>query len=393
MPYFNSPKILFGSSMLKRLGPELQGMGTRAVVITGKIVGKLSEPLVKALSDAGFTVNVWDGAETEPSTDGAFAASKVLAQYEPNLVVGFGGGSVIDTAKAAWILWERPDFSIKELHKSINPKNKLNLRQKARFIAVPTTSGAGSEVSWAIVLTDKANQRKLGVGNNEIVPDIALLVPEFTEGMPKSLTASTGMDVLGHAFDGYTARQQNDFSDGLCLQAIKLTFEWLPKACKDGSDLVAREKMQNAATIAGLGFGNSSTSLSHAIGHAIGATFNIPHGKAIGLALPYSLEFISSNPPLPNTPDPVEKLATVATLLGIQGTKQHMVKTLIQKVRDLTKSLGEPLSLKEAGVTKDQFMEKLSTLVTLACKDVNMFSCPCECKEPSAEAIIKRMYE
>jgi alcohol dehydrogenase class IV len=390
MPYFNSPKILFGSAMLKRIGAELQGMGSRAAIITDKNLSSASGPLVKVLTDAGFQVDVWDGAEREPSIDGALVASKALAGFEPDLVVGFGGGSAIDTAKAAWILWERPDFNPSQLDKSINPKSSLNLRTKARFLAVPTTSGTGSEVNWAIVLTDKANHRKLGFGNNEIVPDMALLIPEFTAGMPKSLTAGTGMDVLGHAFDGYTARQQNDFSDGLCLQAIKLAFEWLPKAYRDGNDMAAREKMQNAAAIAGLGFGNSNTSLSHALAHAIGATFNIGHGRAVGMALAASLDYICTHAPLANTPDPVEKLNTVARLLGFDAaTKEEAAQKVIQKVRNLAQEVGEPSCLKEAGISTDVFNERISTLVTLTVKDVNMFSCPCECTEPAIEQMMR----
>jgi alcohol dehydrogenase class IV len=393
MPYFNSPKILFGSGMLKRLGAELQGMGNKAVLITGKNGVTQSEPIVKAMSDAGFTVKVWDGVEQEPFVEVALRGSKILAEFEPQWVIGFGGGSAIDTAKAAWVLWERPDLTPTELDKSISPKTKLNLRKKARFMAVPTTSGTGSEVNWAIVLTDKAHQRKIGFGNNEIVPDIALLVPEFTLGMPKSLTASTGMDVLAHALDGYTARQQNDFSDGLCLQAAKLAYEWLPKVCKDENDLRAREKMQNAAAIAGLGFGNSNTSLCHALAHAIGATFGIGHGRAVGITLPYSLEYISSHPPLPNIPDPAHKLSIAARFMGIEaGSIKEAVQKLIQKIRDLEKEIGVPESLKEAGINKLQFDEKIDTLVSLASRDVNMFSCPCECKEENIKKIFHEMY-
>ena len=393
MPYFRSPKVLFGSGMLKRLGAELEGKGNRAVLITGKTVVKISAQLVEAVKSAGFEVKVWDGAEPEPSIEVAIAGSKVLAEFEPQLVIGFGGGSAIDTAKTAWILWERPDLASTELDKAISPKTKLNLRQKARFLAVPTTSGAGSEVNWAIVLTDKANQRKIGLGNNEIVPDIALLVPDFTAGMPKALTASTGMDVLGHALDGYTARQQNDFSDGLCLQAMKIAFEWLPKACEDGNDLVAREKMQNAAAIAGLGFGNSNTSLCHALAHAIGATFHIGHGRAVGIALPYSLEYIASNPPLPNTPNPVDKLNTAAKFVGIDArSAPQTIQKLIQKIRQLAKEIGEPLSLKEANTSRKQLEEKIDTLVSLASRDVNMLSSPCECKEEALRQIFQDMY-
>ncbi len=356
MSYFLSPrKVLFGKGMLKRLGAELEGRGTRAVLITDKNMVKLSGELVEAVKAAGYEVRVWDEAEQEPSTAGAGRALKALQDFGPQLIIGFGGGSVIDTAKAAWVLWENPAIAPADIGTAVNVRAKLSWQKKARFMTVPTTSGTGSDVTWAIVLTDAAAHRKLGFANTEIVPDITLLVPEFTAGMPQSLTASTGLDVLGHALDGYTARQQTDFSDGLCLQAMKLAFEWLPKACANGADMTAREKMQNAATIAGMGFGNSNTSLCHALAHTLGATFNIPHGRSVGIALPYSLEYIASNPPIEGAPDPVARLATAARFAGIQAkSDKEAVGKLVQKIRDLSKETGEPLSLKEAGVTEPQ---------------------------------------
>lgn len=195
----------------------------------------------------------------------------------------------------------------------------MDLRRKAKFLAVPTTSGTGADATWVAVLTDRVQHKKLVLAHNDIVPDISVLDVELTVGMPKDLTASTGIDVLGHAVDGYTSRQRNDFSDGLCLQAIEMTFEWLPQAYKDGGNLAAREKMQNAATIAGLGFGNSNTGLSHALGHSVGALFHIPHGRSVGIALPYSLEYIASHPPVPDAPDPVARLDTVARFIGIEA--------------------------------------------------------------------------
>ena len=382
MSYFLSPKkILFGKNMLRRLGAELEGRGSKAALITDKNMVKLSGELVEMVKSAGYEVKIWDGAEPEPSTAGAIEASKVLKEFKPQLVIGFGGGSVLDTAKAAWVLYENEGIAPTEIT-AVNVKTRLNPQKKARFMTVPTTSGTGSDVTWAIVLSDAAEHRKIGFANTEIVPDITLLVPEFTAGMPKALTASTGLDVLGHALDGYTARQQTDFSDGLCLQAMKLAFEWLPRAYADGADLAAREKMQNAATIAGLGFGNSNTSLCHALAHTLGATFNMPHGRSVGITLPYSLEYIASNPPIEGAPDPVERLSTAAWFAGIKAeSDKEAVKKLIQKLRDLAKQTGEPLSLKEAGITEKQMNDKLDTLVALASKDVNMYSSPCECKD------------
>jgi len=358
-------------------------------------MAKAADRLVEAVKAAGYEVNVWDGAEPEPSTGVAEAGGKALSEFGPQLVIGFGGGSAIDTAKAAWILYERPDLVGTEYDKTMGFRATLNLRKKARFIAVPTTAGTGSDVTWAIVLTDTSKHRKIGFANNEIVPDIALLDPEFTLGMPKSLTASTGMDVIGHAFDGYTALNQKDFSDGLCLQAIKMVFEWLPKACQDGSDLVAREKMQNAATIAGLGFGNSNTSLSHAMGHAIGATFKMGHGRTIGIALPYSLEFITSHPAAPTSPaDPVKKLALVARLMEISAASdKEAVEKLIAKVRSLQKEVGEPQSLKEIGITEQQLKDSLDTLVGLCSTDVNMYSCPCPATPDDLKKLFTEMWQ
>jgi alcohol dehydrogenase class IV len=393
MSYFLSPrKILFGKGMLKRLGAELEGRGKKAVLITDKNMVKLSGELVEAVKSAGYEVKIWDGAEPEPSMAGAIEVSKVLKDFSPQLVIGFGGGSVLDTAKAAWVLYENAEIAADAII-TVNVRSKLSTQKKSRFMTVPTTSGTGSDVTWAIVLTDTAAHRKIGFANAEIVPDITLLVPEFTAGMPKALTASTGLDVLGHALDGYTARQQTDFSDGLCLQAMKLAFEWLPKAYADGNDLTAREKMQNAATIAGLGFGNSNTSLSHALGHTLGATFGIPHGRSIGIALPYSLEYITSNPPIEGAPDPVKRLSDAASFIGIRAkTDQEAIRKLIQKLRDLAKQTGEPLSLKAAGITEPQMKANLDNLVALASKDVNMYSTPCECKDEKLRRLFQDIW-
>ena len=389
MPYFLSPKVIFGKGALEKLGPEIEGKGNKAVLITDNTMIRSCEKIVKTFKDAGYEVKVWDGADQEPSIDIALAGSKVLLDFKPQWIIGFGGGSAIDTAKAAWVLYERPDMA----GKPILPKIKLNLRQKARFLSVPTTSGTGADVTWVAVLTDKAKHKKMIFAHNDIVPDISILDTEFTIGMPRELTASTGIDVLAHAVDGYTSRQQTDFSDGLCLQAIKMAFEWLPKVCRDGSDLLAREKMQNAATIAGLGFGNSNTGLSHALAHSAGAVFHIPHGRAVGIALPYSLAYISSNPALPDAPDPVERLDTAARFVEINAkSARERIQKFILKIRDLEREIGEPLSLQETGITENQMKEEIETLVSVASLDPNMYTTPCKCKEENLRQLFQDMW-
>jgi alcohol dehydrogenase class IV len=392
VPNFLSPKILYGKGMLKRLSSEIGGLGSKAVLITDKVMAGQCNDLVIALQDAGYDVSVWDRAEPEPSVATAIAGSQALLDVAPQLIVGFGGGSAIDVAKSSWMFYERPDLASLEMVETLSPRTKLGLRKKARLLAVPTTSGTGSEVTWAAVLSDESSHRKIGFGNADLVPDWALLVPEFTVGMSKALTASSGLDVLGHALDGITARQQNNFSDGLCMQALKIAFEHLPTAYREPEGLPARDMMQQAAAIAGLGFGNSNTSLSHVLGHAIGAKFGVPHGRAIGLALPYSLDYLVINPPLPGVPDPVAKLAIAARFIGIDVTSGiEAANALIAKVRTLQAELREPLSLGDLEIGDDQLTDALDDLVALAAKDVNFHSSPCEAKEVNLKSLFRSM--
>jgi len=394
MPYFLSPRIIFGKNALTKLGQEIKGKGSRAVLVTDGTMVNQAQNVAEVLQEAGYEVTVWGGAESDPSVEVALAGSNVLQDVDPQWIVGFGGGSAIDTAKAAWVLYERPDLASGDLGKAVLPKVELRLRQKARLIAVPTTSGTGADVTWVAVLTDVAKNRKIIFAHNDIVPDLSVLDPGLTVGLPKGLTASTGLDVLAHAIDGYTSRQRTDFSDGPCLQAMKMVFQWLPRACEEGSDMVAREKMQNAATIAGLGFGNSNTGLSHALGHAIGAVFHIPHGRAIGISLPYSLEYIASHPPLANAPDPVERLAEAARVVGIDaGSHPEAVETLIQEIRGLAREIGEPLSLSETGISESQMTQDRETLILVCSKDPNLYTMPCHCEENDIRGLFEKMWD
>ncbi len=393
MPYFFSPKVIYGKGALKRLSVELEGKGNRAALITDPTLKEKCAELVESVRAAGYEITMWDKVEADPTLDIALAASRFLLDFSPQWVIGFGGGSAIDTAKAAWVLYERPDLAAGDLTKAILPKVKLNLRQKARFVAVPTTSGTGADVTWVAVLTDRVMNRKIVFAHNDIVPDLSVLETHLTLTLPKDLTASTGLDVIAHAVDGYTSRQQNDFSDGPCLQAVKMAMDWLPVVCRDGSNLAAREKMLNAATIAGLGFGNSNTGLSHALGHSAGAVFHLSHGRAIGIALPYSLTYIASNPPIEGVPDPVERLAALARFVGINNPSPgDAVDALIGRIRSIQKEIGEPLSLRDAGIAEERMMQEIDTLVRIAEKDPNMYTTPCECKGKSLRELFESMW-
>ncbi len=235
MWYFNSPQIVFGEGSLSHLETLV---GKRAFVVSDETLVRLgiARRVVQALASTGMQVEVFSAVEPDPSLDTVRRGAKAMQKFKPDWIIALGGGSVMDAAKAMWVLYERPDLT----PDLINPIDTLGLRQKARLVAIPTTSGTGSEATWAVVLTDPVEKRKLGLGNRENLPDVAILDPELVMQLPARLTADTGLDALVHAIEGYTSAFHSDFTDGLCLQAAKLIFEYLPRAYQDGDDAEAR---------------------------------------------------------------------------------------------------------------------------------------------------------
>ncbi len=360
MWYFVSPQIVFGEGALEALG-ELEGR--RALIVTDATLVRLgvAERVRKLLERAGLEVQLFDQVEPDPSLQTVRRGAQVAQEYGPDWIVGLGGGSALDAAKAIWILYERPDLE----PAAINPFIRLGLRQKARLATIPTTSGTGAEVTWAIVLTDADEQRKLGLGNRENVPDLAIVDPSLTLGMPPALTADTGMDALTHAIEGYTCAWHTDLTDGLCLNALRLIFTYLPRAVSDGADLEAREHMHNAATCAGLGFGNAMASLAHAMGHALGALFHVPHGRAVGIFLPYTIEFAAREAP--------DRFAELAAFLGCSPAGgEKGARALAEAVRDLGRRIAFPLSLAEAGLERAPYEAALERLVENAFNDTQI---------------------
>ena len=360
MWYFVSPQIIFGEGALDALD-ELEGR--RALIVTdGTLVQLGLVERVKAhLDTAGIEVHVFDAVEPDPSVQTVLKGTEVAREVEPDWIIGLGGGSPMDAAKAIWILYERPDLHPAE----INPFIHLGLRQKARLITIPTTSGTGAEVTWAIVLTDTEEQRKMGLGNRENVADIAILDPVMAAGMPPQLTADTGLDALTHAVEGYTCAWHTDLTDGLCAGAARLIFRYLPRAVADGSDMEAREKMHNAATCAGLGFGNSMASMAHAMGHVLGAVFHVPHGRAVSIFLPYTIEFAAREAP--------ERFAELAAILGFsQAGGEEAARALAGCIRDLCHQIGNPTGVAQAGVEREAYETRLDKLVDDAFNDTQM---------------------
>jgi len=369
---FVSPKIVFGEDALDALD---QIQGHRALIVTdpGLVELGLIEPVRERLERSGFEIHVFDDVEPDPSVQTVERGANVAREFGPDWIVAVGGGSPLDAAKAIWVLYERPDLQAAE----INPFIDLGLRKKARLITVPTTSGTGADVTWAIVLTDPEENRKMGLGNHENVADLAIVDPAMAAGMPRQLTADTGLDALVHAIEGYTCTWHTDMTDGLCAHAAAEVLAHLPQAVADGSDMQARTHMHHAATSAGLGFGNAMASLAHAMGHAIGATFHIPHGRAVSICLPYTLEFIAREAP--------ERAAELANRIGVSSARgEPGARALAQAARHIANRIGNPTSLAEAELAREDFDAALSKLVDHAENDTQAITAA---RPPSSEQL------
>jgi alcohol dehydrogenase class IV len=359
---FVSPRIVFGEEALDYLD-ELEGK--RALIVTDATMVQLGlvEKVKAHLDSAGIEVHIFSEVEPEPSVQTVQRGAEVALEVEPDWIVGLGGGSPMDAAKAIWVLYEQPDME----PAAISPIMELRLRQKARLITIPTTSGTGAEVTWGIVLTDTEGQRKMGLGHPENHADIAIVDPEMAKGMPTQLTADTGLDALTHAVEGYTCTWQTDLTDGLCLNAIRLIFQYLPRAVKDGSDIEARERMHNAASLAGLGFGNAMASMAHAMGHTLGAVFHVPHGRAVSIFLPYTIEFAAGEAP--------QRFAEMAAFIGCSNEEgEKAARSLATHIRELCQKVGNPTSVAEADIERKAYEAQVDKMVDDAFNDTQIIT-------------------
>ena len=366
MWFFRSPEIFFGEDALTHLS-ELQGK--RAFIVTDKVLAGLGfvNRIKEQLEIAGIPSDLFDEVEPQPSLQTVRRGAEQMMASNPDWIIGLGGGSCMDAARAMWIHYERPDID----PEAINPFDQLGLRSKARLICIPTTAGTGSESGYGVVLTDTESKRKLTLGAREATADIALVDPQFTQFLPRIVTADTGIDVLTHAIEGYTCTWANDFTDGPCLKAIYLVFQYLPRAVKNGADdMQAREKMANAASIAGLALGNSTVALAHALGHSTGALFpQLTHGRVTALFLPYTIEYTA------NGQDDNRCYRDIAYILGLSvENDEEATRMLVLAIRDLIAEIGLPLSLASAGISADEFESKLAGMVERAEFDANLLA-------------------
>ncbi|MHA1369416.1 MAG: iron-containing alcohol dehydrogenase, partial [Promethearchaeota archaeon] len=379
------PRIIYGREAIDQL--EMIE-GTRAFVVTDMDLIKIG--LVNIVTDRlkkyGKDFMIFDKVLPDPPIPIVKEGAKACGEYNPDLIIAVGGGSSIDTAKAIWALYEDPNLEIEGL----NPFVRIPTGSKAKLIAIPTTSGTGAETTSAVVLTDPDSHLKLELVNNDVIPTIAIVDPVFVDKMPKKLTSSTAFDAMAHCIEGITGRWRNIYSEGLAALSLRLIFANLLPSYHE-SKPEAREAVHNAATIAGLSFGNAQVQAGHSIGHSLGALFHIPHGLAVGMVLPYLMQFLINN-----DENVVEILASMAKCIG-QAEWSDDMKTaankLLTAVKTLQKDVDFPQTLAEYGLTKDDVIKKEQEFKDLVLQSGALTICPVNMDGEIAFKIVQYMVD
>ncbi|RNC29111.1 MAG: Aldehyde-alcohol dehydrogenase [Candidatus Dichloromethanomonas elyunquensis] len=365
---------------------------SRAVIITDMVMQKSGyvDKVLYYLRKRPKYVHseVFAEVEPDPSLETVEKGLAIMQAFKPDAIIALGGGSPIDAAKAMWMFYENPEVNFEALtYKFMDIRKRIyripRTNQKAKFIAIPTTSGTGSEVTSFAVITDKQRNIKYPIADYELTPDVAIIDPEFTITIPPSVTADTGVDVLTHAIEAYVSIMASDYTDALALKAIQLVFKYLPRAYANGSDREAREKMHNASCIAGMAFTNAFLGVNHALAHKLGGEFNIPHGRANAILLPHVIRF-NSEVPSKITVFPKykyyvahQKYAEIAEALALRfKTHAEGVDILVAAILSLLEELHIPRSISQAGVKMEEFEDKIKKLAQEAYQDQTITTNP-----------------
>lgn len=365
MARFTLPRdIYFGKGSLETLKTL---KGKKAVVVIGggsmKRFGFLDK-VQEYLKEAGIEVKLIEGVEPDPSVETVMNGAEVMREFKPDWIIAMGGGSPIDAAKAMWIFYEYPEFTFEE---AVVPFGLPELRQRAKFLAIPSTSGTATEVTAFSVITNYKEKIKYPLADFNLTPDIAIVDPELAETMPPKLTAFTGMDALTHAIEAYVAGLRSAFSDPLAMKAITMINEYLLKSYE--GDMEARDEMHMAQCLAGMAFSNALLGITHSMAHKTGAVFHIPHGCANAIFLPYVIDF--------NKKECGDRYAEIARRLGLKGnTEDELVDALTQMIQEMNKKMNIPLTLKDYGIEEEDFKENLNFIAENAIKDACTSSNP-----------------
>ncbi|MGL5151553.1 MAG: iron-containing alcohol dehydrogenase [Clostridium sp.] len=357
--------------------------GKKAMIVIGggsmKRFGFLQK-IEDNLKEAGLEVMIFDGVEADPSVETVMKGAEAMKSFEPDWIIGLGGGSPIDAAKAMWIFYEHPDFTFEE---AIVPFSLPKLRDKAKFIAIASTSGTATEVTAFSVITDYDAKIKYPLADFEITPDIAIVDSDLAETMPKTLIAHTGMDAITHAVEAYVSTLADNFSDPLALKAIEMVRDNIVNSFE--GDMKARAEMHDAQCLAGMAFSNVSLGIVHSMAHKIGGVFHVPHGCANAILLPSVIEF--------NSKECSSRFGKIGKMLELQGeNNEELTVSLVTLIRELNKKLDIPATFKEYGVNEEEFKKYITYMSENAVKDACTGTNPREVTSEDIEKIYRASY-
>ena len=377
MAKFTVPKELYhGLGSLENL-KELKGKKA-VIVIGGGSVQKngVLERAQNYLKEVNIESVVFSGVEADPSIETVIKGAAFFTQEQPDIIIGLGGCSAIDAAKGMWIYYEYPDSELENLKELFAVKP---LRKKAIMVAIPTTSGTGTEITGLAVITDREKGTKYPIVSYELTPDMAIIDGELSASMPENVTANTGLDALSHGVEAYASNISERYSDTLAKSAIELVFKNLLTAVSEGSNLEVRQAMHDASCMAGMSFNNVWLGIVHSMSHQIGGTFGIPHGCGNAILMPNVIRYNSKE---------TDKYTDLAKLIG-----KSTAEEFAQAVSDLRQSVGVVASLKEYGIDQKEWEAKIDTLTENAMKDPCTLFNPRKPKFEEIKAILQACYD
>ncbi len=377
MAKFVVPKDVFhGLGSLE----NLKGLkGTKAVIVIGGKSVKANGSLERTenyLKEAGMSTVVFSGVEADPSIDTVKKGADFFTQEQPDVIVGLGGCSAIDAAKAMWIYYEYPDSTLEELAAPFAVKP---MRNKAYFVAIPSTSGTGTEITGLSVITDREKGTKYPIVSHELTPDVAIIDGELCESMPAHVTANTGLDALSHGVEAYVSNIADRYNDALAKGAIDLVFQNINTAHTEPNNKEARQAMHDASCMAGMAFTNVWLGIVHSMSHQLGGTFGIPHGCGNAILMPNVIRFNSTA---------TDKYTDLAKMIG-----KSTAEEFAQEVYNLRASVGVVSSIKEYGIDEETWNEKIDILTENAMKDPCTIFNPRKPKFEEIKAIFQACYD
>ena len=385
MSRFTLPRdVYYGKDSLA----ELKNLkGKKAVLVLGggsmKRFGFVDKAL-GYLKEAGIETKLFENVEPDPSVETVMKGAEMMREFEPDWIISMGGGSPIDAAKAMWAFYEYPETTFEDL---ITPFNFPTLRTKAKFCAIPSTSGTATEVTAFSVITDYAKGIKYPLADFNITPDVAIVDPALAETMPKHLTAYTGMDALTHAIEAYVSTLHTVFTDPLAIKAIQIVDSDLLKSY--GGDMESREVMHYGQCLAGMAFSNALLGIVHSMAHKTGAAFStghITHGLANAMYLPYVIKYNAKDAAT------AKRYAEIANSIGIEGTVDECVQGLCDKIVALNNAMEIPNTLKDFGIIEEEFKEKIATIAENAVGDACTGSNPRPIDPATMEKLFTYIY-